>query len=564
MNTPTQASIATWSARRPHLLLVGHLLLLHALAFGGWQMPAVRILWLGALGLFLIWQPFVAGERQMNLRQTFWLIVLAISSTVLLGPWLLLIWCGALAAVIGGRVLWTGSRLERLGYLFAFGYLVCLTIFGVVPELSPLVTLTPIPREAIAYSMPALLPLLLFFPAEKMRRRTGDTFDLFYGLMVFLALAVFVLGSLAYMQIGAVSYVEALFKTSLAIAGALLVVAWAWNPRAGVSGISALMMRYRVSLGLPLEQWLIQLAEISEQENHPTRFLEQIVRQLDRLPWVLGARWEAGGEAGGFGILGPHHHALQHEQLGITVYFRSPPVATMQWHVDWLLRLAAEFYLVKFQTHQLQQMSYLQAVYETGARVTHDVKNLLQSLQTLCYAATQPGDPEAKAQLFARQLPQIAERLKATLEKLQRPQLDNAELIAAQTWWNALQERHAGTDITWNTVDAETPPVLAALFDSVAENLLHNARNKQRREPDLKISALLGVDRNKPCLSISDNGTPIPVDRATSLLHETVESEDGLGIGLYHAARQAEANGYTLSLSENGAGKVSFRLSAQA
>ncbi len=412
--------------------------------------------------------------------------------------------------------------------------------------------------------MPALRPLLLFFPAEKMRRRTGDTFDLFYGLMVFLALAVFVLGSLAYMQIGAVSYVEALFKTSLAIAGALLVVAWAWNPRAGVSGISALMMRYRVSLGLPLEQWLIQLAEISEQENHPTRFLEQIVRQLDRLPWVLGARWEAGGEAGGFGILGPHHHALQHEQLGITVYFRSPPVATMQWHVDWLLRLAAEFYLVKFQTHQLQQMSYLQAVYETGARVTHDVKNLLQSLQTLCYSATQPGDPEAKTQLFARQLPQIAERLKATLEKLQRPQLDNAELIAAQTWWNALQERHAGTDITWNTVDAETPPVLAALFDSVAENLLHNARNKQQREPDLKISALLGVDRNKPCLSISDNGTPIPVDRATSLLHETVESEDGLGIGLYHAARQAEANGYTLSLSENGAGKVSFRLSAQA
>ena len=69
-------------------------------------------------------------------------------------------------------------------------------------------------------------------------------------------------------------------------AGALLVLAWAWNPRAGVSGISALMMRYRVSLGLPLEQWLIQLAEISEQENHPTRFLEQIVRQLDRLPWV--------------------------------------------------------------------------------------------------------------------------------------------------------------------------------------------------------------------------------------------------------------------------------------
>jgi hypothetical protein len=563
MNTFNQPALAAWSARRPHVLLAAHLLLLHALAFGGWQNPAVRILWLGALGLFLIWQPFVAGERQMNLRQTFWLIVLAIGSTVMLGPWLLLIWCGALAAVIGGRVLWTGPRLERMGYLFAFGYLVCLTIFGAVPELSPLITLSPLPREAITFSLPALLPLLLFFPAETMRRRSGDTFDLFYGIMVFLALAVFVLGSLAYMQIGAVSYVEALFRTSLTIAGALLVVAWAWNPRAGISGINAVMARYRVSLGLPLEQWLIQLAEISEQEVHPTRFLEQIVRQLDRLPWVLGARWEAGGESGGFGVLGPHRHALQHEQLGITVYFRSLPAATMQWHVDWLLRLAAEFYLVKFQTHQLQQMSYQQAVYETGARVTHDVKNLLQSLQTLCYAATQPGDPEAKAQFLARHLPQITERLKVTLDKLQRPQRDNSEMIAAEDWWLALQDRNAGADIIWNALPEGIPPVLVALFDSVAENLLQNARNKQQREPGLKISAFLGVDRNKPFLCISDNGSSIPLDRADALLHEAIKSEDGLGIGLYHAARQAEASGYTLSLDENSNGNVSFKLSTQ-
>jgi hypothetical protein len=73
------------------------------------------------------------------------------------------------------------ARWNAPGYLFAFGYLVCLTIFGVVPELSPMVTLTPIPREAIAYSMPALLPLLLFFPAEKCVGALGDTFDLFYG-----------------------------------------------------------------------------------------------------------------------------------------------------------------------------------------------------------------------------------------------------------------------------------------------------------------------------------------------------------------------------------------------
>ena len=91
----------------------------------------------------------------------------------------------------------------------------------------------------------------------------------------------------------------------------------------------------------------------------------------------------------------------------------------MRWHVEWLLRLAAEFYLVKRQTHQLQRMGYLQAVYETGARVTHDVKNILQSMQGLCYAASQPGDAAQLASLLSRQLPQITERLKVTLEKLQ-------------------------------------------------------------------------------------------------------------------------------------------------
>lgn len=563
MNTKLKAQLAAWRpTRRPHFLLAGHLLLLHALAFGGWQIPAVRILWLGALGLFLIWQPFVAGERQMSLRQTVALCAAAVGSTVLLSPWLLLIWCGALAAVIGGRVLWTGSRAERSGYLFAFGYLVCLTIFGVVPEISAVVTLAPLPRDAIAYALPFLLPLLLFFPAEKRRRRVGDAFDLFYGLMVFLALSVFVLGSLAYMQIGQVSYVESLFRTSLVIAGTLLLVAWAWNPRAGVSGVSSLLTRYLLSLGLPLEQWLIQLAEISERETHPTRFLEQIVRQLDRLPWVLGARWEAGGESGSFGIASAHQHVLQREQLSISVHFRSPPAPAMQWHVDWLLRLAAEFYLVKYQTHQLQRMSYLQAVYETGARVTHDVKNLLQSLQTLCYAAAQPGDPDAKAQFFARQLPQITERLKATLEKLQQPQRDNADLVAAKTWWHNIRERHAGDEISWNTPPDDIPPVLASLFDSVAENLLQNALNKKQREPGLKISVVFGVDRNRPRLSISDTGQAVPLNRAATLLHEPVDSEDGLGIGLYHAARQAQSSGYALSLAENRDGRVSFSLSA--
>lgn len=558
MNTETPSVIPWWS-RRPHFLLAGHLLLLHALAFGGWQLPAVRILWFVAFGLFLLWQPFVAGERRMSRRQGAVVLAAALASTWLLSPWLMLIWCGALAAVIGGRVLWTGDRLERAGYLFAFGYLVCLTIFGVVPEISPSAVLDPLPRDAIARYMPFLLAALIAFPAHPQRRRAGDAFDLFYGMLVFLALAVFVLGALAVTFVSGVSYVEALAQTSLAIAAALLVLAWAWNPRGGFSGIGSALSRYLLSVGLPLEQWLIQLAETSERESHPVRFLAAITEQLQRVPWVVGCRWQAGSESGRFGETSPHTQEYRRDGVLLAVCFRHVPSPAMRWHVEWLLRLATEFYLVKFQTHELQRMSYLQAVYETGARVTHDVKNLLQSLQTLCYAAAQPGDPEAVARLLARQLPQIAERLKSTLDKLQRPRADDNRNTSAAEWWARLRDRHSGDAIEWNAPagEAEVP---SALFDSIAENLLQNALTKRQHEGGIEISAKLTVDRNSPMLTVRDTGQAIAASVADSLFRTPVQSAHGLGIGLYHAARQADETGYRLNLAENRPGSVVFTL----
>lgn len=560
MNTTDPSGARPWWSRHPHFLLAGHLLLLHALAFGGWQLPAVRILWFVALGLFLLWQPFVAGEQRMNPRQGGILLAIALASTWLLGPWLMLVWCGALGAVIGGRVLWTGSRIERTGYLVAFGYLVCLIIFGVVPEISPAVVLDPLPRNTLALYMPVLLAILLAFPAQPQRRQAGDAFDLFYGMLVFLALAVFVLGALAFTLVGGVRYVEALVKTSLSIAAALLVLAWAWNPRGGFSGIGSALSRYLLSVGLPLEQWLVKLAEASEQETHPVRFLATVTEQLDRMPWVVGGGWRAGVEAGEFGIASPHIQEYRRNDVLLTLYFRYAPSPAMHWHVEWLLRLATEFYLVKFQTHELQRMGYLQAVYETGARVTHDVKNLLQSLQTLCYAASQPGDPAAVANLLARQLPQITERLKFTLDKLQRPQIEDSQCFSASTWWERLQDRHAGNRINWQEDLHGDTDIPITLFDSVAENLLQNALSKRQREGGLEIWSIFTVDRNKAHFSVRDTGEAIAPAISKSLFTAPVPSEFGMGIGLYHAAKQAEESGYALRLDENRAGAVTFTL----
>jgi signal transduction histidine kinase len=243
------------------------------------------------------------------------------------------------------------------------------------------------------------------------------------------------------------------------------------------------------------------------------------------------------------------------DDLSLTVYFRHSPSPALRWHVEWLLRLAIEFYLVKRQSQQLRRMGYAQAIYETGARVTHDVKNLLQSLQVLCYAAAQPGDPAEVASLLRRQLPQIADRLKATLDKLQSPQREMRSrrcrtVVAAPAGpLRACRHRMGGRAGSGQMLPG-------ALFDSVAENLLQNALAKRQREPGLSISvAFDGVT-----LSVTDDGSAIAPALADGLLREPVLSNDGLGIGLYHAARQADALGYRLALAESRPGRVTFAL----
>lgn len=556
MNARLSNRIANRLANWPHFLLAGHLLMLHALAFGGWRIPPVSLLWVVALGLFLIWQPFVAGERRITPRQGAMLCGAVLGSTLLLGPWLLLIWCGALAAAIGGRVLWTERRSERSGYLLAFGYLIVVAVLGVVPEISPVVALDPALRGLLARYMPLFLPVLLFFPARAPQRKSGEAFDLFYGMLVFLVLAVFVLGALAYMLVTTASYVEALFKASITVACALLIVAWAWNPRAGFSGIGSAVSRYLLSMGMPLEQWLVQLSAESERHADPTRFLEAQMGRMREMPWVMGVSWKSGQSSGQSGELTQYVHACLANELALNVHFRQAPSPAMRWHVEWLLRLVAEFYLVKRQTHQLQRMGYVQAIYETGARVTHDVKNLLQSLQVLCYAANQPGDPAEVASLLGRQLPQIADRLKATLEKLQSPSLESQEQVAADFWWAGLKERYAHVSLEWLGEATVNTSVPGALFDSVAENLLQNALAKRQRQPGLKIRVAFG----DASLSVDDDGLAIPSVLVANLFREPVSSEDGLGVGLYHAARQADGAGYALKLVENRAGRVAFSL----
>jgi len=188
----------------------------------------------------------------------------------------------------------------------------------------------------------------------------------------------------------------------------------------------------------------------------------------------------------------------------------------------------------------------------------------LQTLRTLCSAAEVEGgriSPEFVA-LLRRQLPAITERLGQTLDKLQVPSLDGDQSLPLIRWWEDLRQRYASAPVQF-VCAADCPPdfpVPAALFNHVAENLLANALRKRSGSPSLAIEVSLRVG-DGVVLEVTDDGRPIPASLAPELLRAPVRSDQGMGVGLYQAARLARQGGYELALVINEPGQVRFRLS---
>jgi signal transduction histidine kinase len=238
-----------------------------------------------------------------------------------------------------------------------------------------------------------------------------------------------------------------------------------------------------------------------------------------------------------------------------------------------LAQLLGEFHADKQRAQRLKEMSYMQAVHETGARLTHDVKNLLQSLQMLCHAANEPGSDDSSAfrALLRRQLPTITTRLEVTLDKLRvRQEAVDEPKIALHIWWAELLRRFE--DKSWIRFTNSAPLqdaglesssatfVPANLFTSVIDNLLSNMAAKRQREPELVVTVLVERTANGAAITVSDSGSAIDKAIQSQLLRGPVASEDGLGIGLYQVAKQAESLRYRLTVIESRDGCVSFKL----
>jgi signal transduction histidine kinase len=201
---------------------------------------------------------------------------------------------------------------------------------------------------------------------------------------------------------------------------------------------------------------------------------------------------------------------------------------------------------------------HLQAVHETGARLTHDLKNMLQYLLAMISIAEQ--QPNQAPKIMQQQLPVLAQRIQLTLGKLTLRKGDaDATMMPLANWWSTLQQRYQYRDLIWIAGDKISERLIPlALFDSIADNLIENARNKRLSEPGIKVEVKL---ISQPLsFIVCDSGQQIAEEMVQQLLRTVVDSESGLGIGLFQAARWAEQLGYQLALRENLNARVCFEL----
>jgi signal transduction histidine kinase len=559
--------VRTLTERYWRLVVVAMLALLHVAVVRGVADPWARALLLAHLGLVLLWQPFVRAQQRVSAAHVVVLALGAAAVMLRLDWWLLAFWVVVLAGLVGGKVYQHTARWQRRCYLVVFLYLVALLAVIILPEIAPRKEIDPEIRHAAEYALPLLFVLIALFPAERESGETAQVIDFFYSLFLMLVLVVVVLGSFSIMTIRRMEYIEALASTVTLVGGAVLLIALAWNPRTGFSGLNVFFSRYLFSIGLPLEKWLHFLAELSQLEARPERFLAEAAGALARLPWVSGTTWRAGEASGSEGEASPHTVEFESRAVSLRIHSRYRMSPALHWHLHLLALLLAEFYVAKQREEELRQASYLQAVHETGARMTHDIKNLLQSLSVLTSAAARDDgqdSPELRA-LLRRQLPAITQRLSETLEKLQRPQAAPEHYVPARAWWEDLarQYRGEGVELEGAGLD-ESLRLPRSLFDNVADNLLRNALAKRAADERTRVRVKLEQEAGGVALRVRDTGGAVPHELAPSLLRAPVSSGGGLGIGLYQAGRLAESHGYRLALESNRDGDVCFALTGPA
>ncbi|MBI5330879.1 MAG: HAMP domain-containing histidine kinase [Betaproteobacteria bacterium] len=560
---PTSEPFLKMLDRQGNRLMALMLALLHAAFVWGHGHLWGQALALAHYGVFLLWQPVFRSQQQLTWPRVLGVLAVGILLAVWDHLWAISLWCVLLAGLLGAGAMGVRDPRQRLSLWLAVAYLLLVLFLWLLPlgvgVLSNHGADGIQPWRDVILLLPLWMALLT--PSE-VNRKLGMV-DLLYTLLFALLIGELVLGSYAAMHLLQTSYPMGVLVSVATLLLALMIVVWLWQPRGATTGLKNLFSRYVLSMGLPLEEWLTELSQAAEAEPEPERFLERAMNGFIHLPWSTGVGWRSLHSRGELGQ--PSAHMITFTQAGVEITFFTDSAINPAFalHLRMLAEVMGYFYSAKIREREMQANAYSQAVYETGSRLTHDVKNMLQSLKTLCSAAehSTPDQAQSLQNLMQRQLPQMAKRLEITLDKLKSPErAADRNHILAREWWRNLKSRYGREGLSFEVDDMNSAVWLPhELFDSVADNLVQNALRKRLSEPDIHIGVEL-VTTPVPTLIVCDTGEAAPGVVVEKMFHSPVSSHDGLGIGLYQAAKQARGLGYRLELSRNGDGEVCFTL----
>jgi len=512
-------------------------------------------------GFFLLWQPIVKKQSAFNTKQIITLLVLISIFIYWFNPWLNSLWSLLLLTLLTGRIF--SRDLARAAYGLAVIVLFLELTLNTTPELFHLAALPSLMQPTFSMVV-TLLPLtLLFIPVTD---TTSKQVDFIRGFLLVLLTIFLCMSSVLISLTAQQAYIESLAISAIILSLFLLLAALLWTPRGGFAGLARLWEKYILDIGGPFEEWVTHISKLESNNNYKSEdFLSASLHYFMQQHWICGVSWQTSTDSGFEGEKSTHRVSINDEKLKLTLYTYTPVGPSLMLHAKLLLNVLTFYYRAKLQEQQLIKQMHMQAIYETGSKLTHDVKNILQSTKTMSQII---NDNDAEMQeiidVLKKQMPLLTQRLNTTLEKLRAPQ--KSELVTKSSkgslldWWSQLQHRYTGRDIEFSADISNDIEIPIEVFTTVIENLLDNARSKLIREPEIKITVKLTIIDDKPQLSVTDTGSAISEQIARRLFNEVVSSQDGYGIGLYQSCELAGNNGYKLSIAENTEGHVTFVL----
>jgi len=547
-------------------LLAALLLVYHSLIWGGelvWKEESHLSrfsLLLVLYGLFLLWQPLWVKLAHYRLARISVPMLLFILFSYFYLDEALFFFGLLMTGLIGSRLF---SYSTTRGFdLMVISVLIIEMAIGIVPQSFPLIHLPPAFLEWI--QILTLIPILMLFlaPIPDRSQQTRSQFDLMHGVLTTALIFIVLLGGIVINILYGVNYTDGLLLSVFIVATLAFGISWFWNPGVGFSGLGVLWNRYTMTIGGPFETWINTLTTLIEQPYiTATEFLQAACDHLIENDWLNGICWRVenmsitAGPQQGVEFL----HTIN-DRVSVTLFFRSDPGKALRQHTLLLIRMAWQFYLFKTNQEKVRAEQHIETIHHTGARLTHDIKNILQSIKaSIDIVQFNPGPDQAlPMRLLDQNLQQISQRLENTLLKLAAPELSAREHHQPLSrWLEEFQAEYADSRIEYRAHLDYDPEVPAELFHSVASNLISNALSK----PDVGHVLLdISADSELILLTVCDDGRAIESDIAEKLFKRPVSSGQGMGIGLYQSAIMAHAHQYELELVNNEPGRVCFSL----